>query len=168
MKVDLQWGAKTTSARFTVNAANLESALKILNGRGEWGLFQGSFTYKWVGDGQQNVTLVRLSPTFTITMPSWPSYKDQPQACKDEWDAMWRALLSHEDGHRAIFEQAISRLVKKIEELQAAKGGEIDQMIAQARDQIQSEHDSFDTSTDHGRSRGVELNITEQCRSKRN
>ena len=166
MNILLNWGAKNTGAKYRVKGADLESARKFLSGREEWGLFVGDFSYKWKGDAQSNVSLVRIEPKFTITMPSWPAYRNQPQQCKDEWDTMWRALGKHEDGHRDLFERGISQLLSKLEALEAATGREVDDFMEQARAEIQSEHDAYDTRTDYGKSRGVELSITEQCRSK--
>ncbi len=166
MKVNLNWGRKNTSATYRVTGADLESVSSSLMARDEAGLFKGRLPYKWAGDAQGNVKWVTLEPSFTITMPSWPLYRNQPQACKDEWNAMWRALREHEDGHRSLFEEGVSTIVRKLQSLDQTTGGDLDNLMRQTISDIQSEQDKYDTSTDHGRSRGVEMTITEQCKAK--
>jgi predicted secreted Zn-dependent protease len=166
MKVDLNWGAKRLSAHYILKGADLEQALKVLMAREEWGKFEGNFTYKWKADEKGNVSSVTIEPTFTITMPSWPGYNKQPQQCKDTWDEMWHALRKHEDGHREIFEQGVAKLVKGLEEAGDTTGREVDDVMQKARSDIQDQHDEFDTQTENGKSQGVELVITQECRSK--
>lgn len=166
MKVNLNWGRRNTSATYRVRGADLDSVSRSLMARDEWGRFESNLPYKWAGDARGNVESVTLEPTFTITMPSWPLYRNQPQACKDEWDAMWRALREHEDGHRDLFEQGVATIVSKLESLDQATSGEVDNLMKSTRKDIQSEQDKYDTKTDHGRSRGVELTITDQCKAK--
>lgn len=167
MKVNLNWGRRNTSATYRVTGADLESVLRSLMARDEWGRFESTLAYKWAGDAQGNVKSVTLEPSFTITMPTWPPYRSQPQSCKDEWDAMWRALRKHEDGHKSLFEQGVATIVRKLESLNQATGSDVDNLMSQSESDIQSEQDKYDTSTDHGRSRGVELTITDQCKAKK-
>jgi predicted secreted Zn-dependent protease len=165
-KVELNWGAKNSSATYRVAGKNLDDIAKVLSGREKWGKFEGTIKCKWQGDAKGNATLVRLTPAYTITMPVWPGYKAQPQACKDAWDTMWRALKKHEDGHTQIFTQGVSALVSTLEALRNAKGSEIDTLVGKASKAIQAQHDKFDRETDHGRSRGVELVFSDECKSK--
>lgn len=166
MKVNLHWGAKNSNAKFRVDGADLESVCKTLNNLSEWGKFEGSFPFSWKGDAQENVIFVRIEPTFTITMPTWPGYRNQPQECKDAWDAMWRALEKHENGHREIFERGVSKIVSDLEAMEDIKGSEINTLIQKAEKAIQDEHDKFDRETDNGRSRGVNLTISDKCKSR--
>lgn len=166
MKVILSWGPKRTNIKYRVAGADLERANQFLAEREEWGRFDGQFSYRWRGDARGNVLSVKLEPSFTITMPTWRGYRDQPQECKDEWDAMWRALRRHEGRHHNIFEQGLARLVGKLESLVGAKGTEVAALIKKENAIIQSDHNKFDRETDHGGSRGVELTITEKCKSK--
>lgn len=166
MKVNLNWGRKNTSATYRVEGSNLESVSGSLMARDEWGHFESHLPYKWADDGHGNVKSVTLEPSFTILMPSWPHYRNQPQACKDEWDAMWRALRKHEDGHKSLFEQGVAAIVRKLESLDQATQSDLDNLMRQTESDIQSEQNKYDTSTDHGRSRGVELTITEQCKAR--
>jgi len=166
MKLDLSWGAKNSNAKYRLAGKDLESVTKELGGRDEWGKFDGTLGLKWRGDAQGNATRVKLSPTYTITLPTWPLYRKQPQSCKDAWDTMLRALKKHEDGHKQIFTHGVDDLVRKLEALQAAKGSEVETLLDRAGKDIQAKHDQFDRETDHGRSRGVELVILDECKPK--
>lgn len=165
MKVNLNWGKKNTSATYRVRGADLESALKFLMSRDEWGLFNSQLPYTWKGNAQ-NVKEITLEPAFTITMPTWAAYRDQPQQCKDEWDAMWKALQKHEEGHRSLFEKGVSMVVTKLEGLETPTKGDIDNLMKQTESDLQTEQDKYDTRTDHGKSQGVELSISQQCKAK--
>lgn len=166
MKLNLNWGKKNTSATYRVEGADLEAAANSMNGREEWGLFESHLPYKWDSDAQGNATSVTLQPTFTITMPSWPAYRDQPQQCQDQWDAMWRALRKHEGGHSDLFEKGVAKVVRKLESLEPTTGADVDKLMTQTESDLQSEQNSYDTRTDHGKSQGVELTITQQCKAK--
>jgi predicted secreted Zn-dependent protease len=166
MKVRVSWGARITNAAFKVKAADLEAVVRFLDARSEWGRFDHSFRYKWEGDSQGNVTSVTVTPAFTITMPRWPAYRDQAQTCKDAWDAMYRALRTHEDGHREIFEKGIATFTGKLEELKGTTKSSLEKFMDDWKVRLQSEQDKYDTETEHGKARGVELVITEPCKSK--
>jgi predicted secreted Zn-dependent protease len=166
MKVELNWGARNSSATYRVAGKDLGDVAKVLGGREKWGEFEGRIGYKWQGDAKGNATRVRLTPAYTITMPVWPGYRKQPQTCKDAWDTMWRALKKHEDGHKQIFTHGVSDLVSQLEALRNAQGSEIDTLVDKASKAIQAKHDKFDRETDHGRSRGVEIVLSDECKSK--
>ncbi|MBF0107965.1 MAG: DUF922 domain-containing protein [Magnetococcales bacterium] len=166
LMVNLTWGPRNKNAEFRVDAADLENALRILVGRDEWGLFKGNIQYKWKADANKNVTSVNLMPTYTITMPRWTGYTRQPQECKDAWDIMWRALYEHEDGHRKIFELGTMNLVSGLEEIESQTSVNVDNFLKRKIQDMQNEQDQFDRETDHGRSRGVELTVTDHCRKK--
>lgn len=167
MKIDLQWGTRNGGATYRVTGKDLESVEKALSGRAEVGTFASRFGHKWKSDAQGNAVQVTLTPSYTITMPAWTNYRRQPQACKDAWDAMWRALKKHEDAHKQIFTQGVSDVVGKLEALPQAKGSEIDALMKKARKDIQAKQNRFDRETDHGRSRGVELVVSDACKRKR-
>jgi len=152
---------------YRVDAADLESAWKFRRGRDEWGVFDYEIQSKWEHDAQGNVSAVTVEPEYTITMPSWSAYRSQPQKCKDEWDTMWRALRKHEDGHRELFENFVSKLVSKLEALATATVRDVEEIVKQVISENESEQKAYDTRTDHGKSQGVELTITPECRSKR-
>ncbi len=168
MEVRVNWVAKNTKARYRVEAADLESAVKFMSARdnNEWGVTDYDMQANWKPDAQDNVSAVTIDAKYTITMPRWPAYRSQPQKCKDEWDTMWVALRKHEDGHRERFEQYVSKLKSKLEALATATGRNVEEIVKQVISENASEQEKYDTSTDHGKSRGVELTITPECRSK--
>lgn len=138
----------------------------FLKRREEWGLFEYSFPYKWMGNAQ-NVSSVTIAPTFKITMPTWSAYKDQPQTCKDTWDSMWVALRKHEEGHRKLFEQAMTNLISRLETSETTMSvRDVADLMDKASSDLQGEQDNYDTKTEHGASQGVELLISRVCKSK--
>jgi hypothetical protein len=90
-KVIVNWGARDASAKYRARGKDLAAVLEFLEGREEWGEFDGNISYEWKGDAKGRATSVTLTPSFTLTMPIWREYANQPQKCKDEWDAMWVA-----------------------------------------------------------------------------
>lgn len=166
MKIDIQWGAKNSGAKYRVTGEDLESVSQALAGREAWGEFDWTLNYKWLYDATGDVKRVRVIPAYTITMPAWPGYRKQPGECKEAWDTMWRALMKHEKGHLKIFERGIARIVRELEGLRAAKVAEVERLTTQANEEIEKEESQFDRETDHGRSRGVEIVIPGTCRRK--
>lgn len=165
MKVVVNWGPRNARRTYRVRANNLEQALAVLQGREEWGLFEGSAPYR-ARIRDRTVISVELSPTFSIQMPKWLGYRGQPQPCQDEWDRMWRALMDHERGHADLFEASVQKIVSHLEEQASMTRPDLDAYMAGQERQTQDASDSYDRATDHGASRGVELRIVPECRSR--
>jgi predicted secreted Zn-dependent protease len=163
MKTTVAWGTKNTGAKFTVNGADLESALDALSKRDEWGRFEGNLTYDSKGDANKNVTSVTIKASYTITMPSWPVAGKQPKTCQDEWNRMCKALRGHEDGHLAVFEKGVAALVKELTALKTGTQDDVESIFNKALADIQTGHNKYDASTKHGQTEGVELTIADEC-----
>lgn len=166
MKVTVQWAARNALLRYPIQADSLEKVQAVLLAREKPGWFVWSLPYKVKLDSQQRVTSTILSPTSSIHMPTWPQYRSQPQACQDEWDSMWKALKSHEKGHGDLFESALSTMVAYLENQQTMSSSECEDYLKGQYIEIDKRQSRYDTETDHGRSRGVELTISADCRSK--
>jgi predicted secreted Zn-dependent protease len=164
MQIDVSWGAKKSNVSYHVPGATLGAAFEFLKTRSEWGEFVGDCRARWKTDGRGGVTSVKLEPTFSISMPSWPAYRKQPQACKDTWDAMYKALRKHEDEHRESFEQSIKATADQIGALETATGAKIQELLDSAKTELQDRSDKYDKETEHGAARGVTLNISEECK----
>ena len=54
IKVELNWGARNSSATYRVAGNDLDGVAKVLGGREEWGKFEGTIDYKWQGDAEGN------------------------------------------------------------------------------------------------------------------
>jgi len=166
LKVRLEWGPRVVNAKFDVEADDLESAWALLIQRGKVGSFKWNLRYvgREVGGRVASVT---LEPTFSITMPNWIGYRDQPQECKDEWDAMWQAAYEHEHAHRQQFEARISQLVSDLEAMRSLRRSEFEALMKKAQRTIDDDGERFDRGTDDGRSRGVGITLTDKCRKKK-
>lgn len=163
MKTSLTWGTKNSGAKFTINAADLESACDALSKRDEWGRFEGNLTYDSKGDADGNVTSIVVKASYTITMPSWPALAKQPKTCQAEWNRMCTALRGHEEGHLAVFEKGIATLVKELTALKTGTHEDVETIFNKALADIQTGHNKYDSSTKHGQTEGVDLKITDEC-----
>ena len=163
MKTTLTWGTKNVGGKFSITASDLEGALEALKKQKEWGHFEGNLTYDSKGDADKNCLSVVIKPSYTITMPSWGALSKQPKSCQEEWNRMWKALRAHEDGHLDVFEKGVAALVKTLTALKTATLDEVDKIFNKALADIQTGHDKYDTSTKHGQTEGVKLDITEEC-----
>ena len=47
-------------------------------------------------------------------MPKWDRYEKSSQACRDEWDRFYDALLFHEEGHVEICRSGLKKIQKKL------------------------------------------------------
>lgn len=159
MKLEVNWGVKVNHSTFTVKGNDIKSVVKSLNARGEWGKFKGNIKYKY-WDDKGKVTKVRLIPSYKVMMPSWPKYRNQSQAVKDNWDSMYKALLKHENKHKDIFTNGLNKLKTDIEELSEITVNNLKSMLNTDISAIQKKHDAFDKKTEYGAARGVELTVT--------
>jgi predicted secreted Zn-dependent protease len=166
MKVRTQWGARNARLTYRAEGDSLEKVNVRLLARDEVGRFFWEVKYALKLDATQAVTSIVLSPSSHIEMPVWPQYKSQSQPCQDAWNSMWRALHKHEVGHARIFETELSSIASDLENHSTLRGSEGDNYMRRRLAAIEKHQQQFDTQTDHGRSRGVTLMITQACRSK--
>ena len=92
-------------------------------------------------------------------MPTWPAFRRQPDTVKADWNVMWKALKRHEEGHKRRFLKRFGKLIRDIESLRDAKGGDIDILGTKALNEIEEKQRKYDEKTDHGRSKGVTLHV---------
>ncbi len=166
MKVVVNWGPRRDNVRFKAPGSDLEAVQSFLLRRDEAGSFDFKFSYKWKHDARGQIEKVILMPSYNLSMPAWPAYRRQPASCQAEWDKMWKALKAHEEGHRDIYLQGLQQLTKRLEAMEPVTVAELKEIMERAVKDHQNEHDAYDTSTDHGRSRGVEVTIFDECKSK--
>ncbi len=162
ISVKTKWGGKNTVQSIKISATTLGDAMKELNKLDEWGMFDGNIGYDYdTEDGL--VTEVRLAPKYTINMPTWSGYDKAPQACKDEWDRMYEALVEHEDGHRQILEDTLDTIEKYLKKASDLPEKQFKADFAKMTKAGQANQDKFDTSTGHGSKKGVDLTVSEEC-----
>jgi predicted secreted Zn-dependent protease len=163
MKTTVAWGAKNTGLKFNLSAPDLQIACDVLCKQKEWGRFEGNLTYDSVGDSKGNCTAVTIKPSYNITMPAWKELSKQPKTCQDEWNRMWKALRGHEDGHLEVFQKGLDALVKQLTALKTGTHDDVDKIFKKALKSIQDGHNKYDSSTTHGQSEGVKLDIADEC-----
>jgi hypothetical protein len=163
VKVIVNWGIRQSDAHFEVPGKDAKSALAFLLAREEWGLFEGFVTAPRAKaidvNGQGIAVKVTLAPWYRIQLPRWRGYTTQRAAVQESWDVMWKALQDHERGHLDIFNRGFQATVKTLEDATELEGGEVTRQLEKARDDIQQEHDQYDTKTEHGKATGVDWKI---------
>jgi predicted secreted Zn-dependent protease len=163
VKVKIVWAGKDKST-FKVIAKTLGAAAKELDKRDEWGKFRGKVGFDYQSDENDYVTEVTLKPSYTIEMPVWANYKKAPKACQEEWDRMWKKLEEHEDGHRVIHLETLTTMQNTLGGQTNLPADQLKTDFAQMENDGQDNQDKFDTATDHGAKKGVELTITDECK----
>ncbi len=161
--VKIAWGKKDKSS-FKLSAKTLGEAGKELDKRDEWGKFDGKISYDYDDDGNNIVTTVTLKPSYLLQMPTWAAYSKAPKNCQKEWDRMYEKLEEHEDGHRQIHQDLLDKIK---DSLSKETDLTVDQLKSDFADWLkegQDNHDKYDSSTGNGSKKGVELNITDECK----
>ena len=159
MKVEVSWDKKTNNAKFKVAGNYIRSAVNYLNSRSEWGSFIGNIKYRYWENAGKIVYKARLIPSYVITMPNWPAYRNQTQKIRDCWDTMYKALKKHEWGHREIFQQGLNKLIQDLQNLSNPTLNDLESLFNESVKTIQKKQDYYDTKTEHGAARGVEITI---------
>ena len=159
MKVKVMWTGRITNARFRAEGKTVEEVVKFLNSKEEWGRFDWKLEYKIWPNPQGTVRVIVLKPWFKISMPSWRGYTRQSQAIKNAWDSMYRALRKHENEHKTKFITDLQKLQRKLEMMDPCAQSECKNILDEAMKEIQTVQDKFDVETNHGKDRGVVINI---------
>jgi predicted secreted Zn-dependent protease len=163
INVKTSWGDQITDNSIKITATTLGDVVKELKKLDEWGEFKGDVGYDY--DTENNiVTELRLTPTYTLRMPTWNGYDKAPKACQEEWDRMWPKLEEHEEGHKQIFLDTLDKIEKHFGKATNLSGKQLEAEFKKLIKTGQSHQDKFDTSTGHGSKKGVELIITDECK----
>ena len=93
-------------------------------------------------------------------MPRWGNEKDGPAELVERWRNYLAALQTHENGHKAIAEQAATAVRDAIVSLGAELNcdvlrEELRRVVNQALDQARQRERQYDAETDHGRTQGA-------------
>ena len=164
MDVHVDWTKKRTT--FKVKGKTLLAVKKNLGPEAKWGRFDPmDLSSKLTLDKDKMVTDVKLFAGYTIAMPVWTDYTKAPARCKAEWDRMWKALEKHELGHAGFLVEGVVMLQLAIQEKEPGT------ISKEAFDALRDEHavdlekadKEFEIETDHGRKRGVTLDIPDEC-----
>lgn len=68
-------------------------------------------------------------------------------------------FLKHEDGHKEIFQNGLNKLVEDINKLSNPTADEFESLYKKSTQMIQKKHNDYDTKTENGSARGVEMVI---------
>jgi len=93
---------------------------------------------------------------ITITVPRWIAPADVDPEFREKWNAYFRALLAHEDGHKRIALAAANELRKRIKDLSSAPTcAELQAALNRTANQVINEfkerEKAYDIRTNHGR-----------------
>jgi predicted secreted Zn-dependent protease len=107
------------------------------------------------------VVRIDFKPKCIITLPAWPKYTYLSSQCRDVYEKLIEALKKHEDGHMEIFKKHFEEAVAYFKKT-AVKKDEYEQKLEEVDKKLNSEDDSYDNSSDHGR-RDVNLEAPPEC-----
>jgi predicted secreted Zn-dependent protease len=160
VKVDIKVSnpKKTT---FRVPGKTLKEALKSLNSRDEWGLYDATQNVKSSAqtDKDGNVTSVTMVLNPVIELPEWSGYRSATKEQKASWDKMVKALEAHEREHHDIQVDCANDLTEEIKKSKTLDADALNEIISDQQDASQKKQDDYDTRSGHGAKEGVELDL---------
>lgn len=134
-----------------VSGATLAAVKAELDKLTEWGSGGGTMNGLRAepNDDGKGYT-VKLSPTFTMSLPDWKEYPQASDAAKKAWDDMIENLRMHELEHVAIARRNFEKLATTLGGKPVAQAA---QAVADAETAGQADQDDFDSEakTAHGR-----------------
>ena len=120
-----------------------------------------------------SVTSIDATPAISVKFPNWAKYNSATAAQKVKWDEFIRNLKTHEEGHIRICKEGKTTIETGIDspsesasganceeactKAKTALDGEINNRFNQAFQQISDEDDTYDTTTQHGKTQGATL-----------
>ena len=160
VKVDISVNSPRVS-RFTVSAKTLKDAVKALDARDEWGLYDATRNprqdAKADKDGRVVSVTIVLNPV--IELPQWSGYSSATKEQKDSWDKMVKALEAHERKHHDIQVKCAAELKKQITNARSLDGKSLNKLIDDQQKACQKKQDDYDSSSGHGDKEGVTLDV---------
>ncbi|HEX3743199.1 MAG TPA: DUF922 domain-containing protein [Bryobacteraceae bacterium] len=161
VKVDIKVNVPRVS-KFTVSGKTLKDALKVLDARDEWGLYDGTRNPKQAAQTDQdgNVTSVTIELNPVIELPQWSGYNAATKEQKASWDKMVKALEAHERKHHDIQVKCAAQLKKQIADAKTLDGPLLNKLIGKQQTGCQKKQDDYDSSSGHGDKEGVRLDLS--------
>ncbi len=152
---------KPKLSTFKVAGKTLTDAKKILDARGEWGLYDATQNFKSSAQADANGDIVSVTMELNpvIEMPSWSGYSAATKAQKASWDTMYKALLAHENEHHDIQLRCVEGLKKELRAAKKLDESTLNEIIAKSQEDSQKMQDAFDSRTAHGAKTGVALKL---------
>jgi predicted secreted Zn-dependent protease len=146
---------------FRIGGKTLADAKRSLDARDEWGLYDATQNFKSSAkvDSSGNVVEVTMTLNPIIEMPTWSGYSAATKAQKASWDAMYDALLAHENGHHDIQTACVEELKKSLNAAKKLDADTLNRLIDESQQACQKKQDAYDTSTGHGAKKGVVLKL---------
>lgn len=158
VKVDIKVNNPRVT-KFKVAGKTLSDAMKVLDSRDEWGLYDATRNFKSSAqrDGNGTVTAVTMELNPVIELPEWSGYSSATKEQKASWDKMAKALEAHERTHHDIQVDCASDLSKEIKKVKTLDAKNLNKIIADQQKACQKKQDDYDTRSGHGAKEGVEL-----------
>ena len=151
--------SKPSIKKFKVGGKTLTEALKVLNSREEWGVYDATQNPKSSArqekDGSISAVTMTLSPV--IELPEWSGYSSATKEQKKAWDDMVDALKAHEFRHHDIQVASAADLEKKLKKLTAPTASDVNDLIKDQQESCQKAQDAYDARSKHGAKEGVVL-----------
>jgi predicted secreted Zn-dependent protease len=147
--------------KFRVSGKTLKEAMKSLNTRDEWGLYDSTQNFKSSAktDSDGNVVSVTMVINPVIELPDWSGYSSATKEQKASWDDMAKALEAHERNHHDIQLACVEALQKEIKNAKSLDAGSLNNIISDQKDACQKKQDAYDSRSGHGAKEGVTLDL---------
>ena len=151
------------SSTYSVTGETLNDVATEVQGRAE----AGSVTPSWspnpptyTANAKGVVTGVSTTFTETKQMPTWTKAATACPPVKAAWDTFYKALDAHENNHIAKDKAEWSTLERK---LIGTREDKVDAVFDAATERANQANATYDTTSDHGRNEGVNINTAAQC-----
>jgi predicted secreted Zn-dependent protease len=152
---------KPKVATFRVGGRTLADAKKALDARDEWGLYDAKRNLKSSArvDAKGNVVSVTMVLNPVIELPAWSGYSSATKEQKASWDAMYNALMAHENHHHDLQLECVEELKNKLKAATTLDADTLNQIIEKLRKSCQDKQDAYDSRSGHGAKEGVVLKL---------
>ena len=148
---------KEQNKTYTITAKTLQEAADQISQREEAGETTWKPKHNFKTDESGNVTDATVDVTITVTMPSWPGSAKLSKAAKAEWDRSFKVLKAHEEKHAELVRSKLKGLA---ESLVGKTQTEAEATFDAALTELQQASDDYDTSSNHGRNEGTDLDTS--------
>jgi len=134
------------------------------NGEAVWGktTWTLAWTYTYDNNAGCRVSNAHVKITVTVQMPDWLDRDRAPADLQSRWSAFYRALNTHEEGHRDNGVRAGNDFMRRIGQIGAAADcPTLTASIAALGQSLTTEYqgidDTYDRTTQHGATQGAVL-----------
>ncbi len=159
MKVELKWGKRSDLGSYDIDENCLARAYAVARSKQPYSAWT-KWSLKWDPVNDTNpVKAVTVTAAYEIITPNWTRASRAPAPCREDWDRTLSKLMQHEEGHRDLFVDWVSKIAARLRRTESMRDEALRSLIKDELAEHERIHDRY--HKEHGNE--VPVSVPDGC-----